>query len=120
MRTYALTSLVYITDIRVSGRPVLLLLHGFLGASGDWLRFITELEALGKDGAGAAAAAYCCLAVDLPGHGASASCSADVPAALCVSWEATGTPFACFTRAQVQILTPVCLLYEYESTDTDT
>ena len=120
MRTYALTSLVYITDIRVSGRPVLLLLHGFLGASGDWLRFITELESLGKDGAGAAAAAYCCLAVDLPGHGASASCSADVPAALCVSWEATGTPFPCFTRAQVQILTPVCLLYEYESTDTDT
>jgi len=92
---------------------VLLLLHGFLGASCDWLRFITELEVLEKDDAGAAA--YSCLAVDLPGHGASSSCSAEVPAALCVSWEATGAHFTCFTRAEVQnlkkILTHVYLLY---------
>ena len=43
-----------------SGSPAVLFLHGFMGSSADWRDVITALEAR----------TYC-IAVDLPGHGAS-------------------------------------------------
>ena len=70
----------------VPGRPVLLLLHGFLGCSTDWEPFYAKLAQ--QEGEG-----YCCLAVDLPGHGASGDGSSNgaamVPQGMSVSWEAT-------------------------------
>ena len=42
------------------GSPAILLLHGFMGSSKDWRNVIAALEG-----------GYRCLAVDLPGHGAS-------------------------------------------------
>ena len=44
----------------ITSKPVVLFLHGFMGASTDWADVMAEL-----------ADAYHCLAVDLPGHGAS-------------------------------------------------
>lgn len=46
--------------------PVLLFLHGFMGSSEDWL---PVMEALAGE--------YCCVAIDLPGHG---NCDAPDPA----------------------------------------
>lgn len=43
-----------------SGTPALLFLHGFMGAADDWNAVIEKLEA-----------DFRCIAVDLPGHGAS-------------------------------------------------
>ena len=51
-------------DVRVegSGRPALLFVHGFGCDLTDWA---TQIENLSRD--------YCCIAMDLPGHGLSAS-----------------------------------------------
>lgn len=53
-------------------RPVILLLHGFLGAASDWVPMMCALSATGFD----------CMALDLPGHGSTAcgsGSSEDVP-----------------------------------------
>ena len=43
-----------------AGQPAIVFLHGFMGSSADWRKTITALEGC-----------YRCIAVDLPGHGAS-------------------------------------------------
>ncbi len=45
-----------------AGRPVILFLHGFLGSGEEWEEIISHLSG-----------SFRCLAVDLPGHGRSAS-----------------------------------------------
>lgn len=42
------------------GRPAILFLHGFMGSAGDWREIVDVLRA-----------DFCCIAVDLPGHGRS-------------------------------------------------
>ncbi len=42
----------------ISNKPVILLLHGFMGSSNDFMDVIPQLSAI-----------FCCLIVDLPGHG---------------------------------------------------
>jgi len=68
--------------LAVPGRPVLMLLHGFLGCSADWDPLLSEIAK--HDGEG-----YSCLVVDLPGHGSSSSGRGQLPQVLAVSWEAT-------------------------------
>ena len=43
-----------------TGRPAVLFLHGFMGSAADWRGIVTALETRHR-----------CIAVDLPGHGAS-------------------------------------------------
>ena len=67
------------------GRPVLVLLHGFLGCCTDWDPFtdaLAEYAGVGDDNG------YNCLAIDLPGHGGSGGGRGQVPLALAVSFEA--------------------------------
>ena len=66
--------------IAVQGRPVVVLLHGFLGSSADWDPFLAEMAK--QKGKG-----YSYLVVDLPGHGASDSGRGELPQSLAVSWE---------------------------------
>ena len=49
---------LYISTIGDTSLPRIVFLHGFLGSGSDWLPIARQLE---KD--------YCCLLVDLPGHG---------------------------------------------------
>jgi len=68
--------------IAIQGRPVVVLLHGFLGSSADWDPFLAELaKQEGKR--------FSYLVVDLPGHGASGSGRGELPQSLAVSWEST-------------------------------
>ncbi|MGL4733640.1 MAG: 2-succinyl-6-hydroxy-2,4-cyclohexadiene-1-carboxylate synthase, partial [Enterovibrio sp.] len=53
------------------GAPTFIFLHGFLGSSSDWQSVIAQLPQ------------FCCIALDLPGHGRSRHIQADDFATVC-------------------------------------
>ena len=55
-------------NVRESSLPRIIFLHGFLGSGSDWLTIARQLE---KE--------YCCMPVDLPGHGESGIAANDNP-----------------------------------------